>query len=563
MAKKYSENLKLTIEDNDEFVGIETTANNFRKIDTAVGDIRAKLKSASGTAHVAISQNGSTVSADKSFSFIKAELANGNEVFVDLTVAGEEDGVILPLSKQTETEVWFSGFLSKTLWKVKATASGFEVFSFDCAEKNHTHELATSSKAGLLSAEDKKKLDGMIADGEKITVDSELSAGSTNPVQNKVITAALNSKAAGDHTHELATSSKAGLLSAEDKKKLDGMIADGEKITVDDDLSQTSENPVQNKVVTAALGTKANESHGHSISDITNLQNSLNGKANNSHGHSISDITNLQSTLDGKASTGHTHSGYSASGHGHSISDITNLQNTLDGKASASHTHSGYAASVHTHSGYATSDHTHSGYAAKSHSHTEYASSSHNHDSSYAAKSHGHTEYASRSHNHDSSYAAKSHGHSISDVTNLQTTLNNKAAANHKHGNTELWNGNHFLTSTASSTAQISLNGNISDQNIGVVLVFSPCTLDDSGNFENSIDYFYQTFFIPKAFIPSGSYKIMSFALHYEKYNLNGNKILKIYNNKIEGYITNSDAGTSNGITYNNKRFILRKVYGV
>ena len=220
MAKKYSENLKLTIEDNDEFVGIETTANNFRKIDAAVGDIRIKLKSVSGTAHVAISQNGSTVSADKSFSFIKAELADGNEVFVDLTVAGEEDGVILPLSKQTETEVWFSGFLSETLWKVKATASGFEVFRFACAESDHTHKLATSSQAGFLSAEDKKKLDGMIADGEKITVDSELSAGSANPVQNKVITAALNSKAAGDHTHKLATSSQAGFLSAEDKKKL-------------------------------------------------------------------------------------------------------------------------------------------------------------------------------------------------------------------------------------------------------------------------------------------------------------------------------------------------------
>lgn len=492
MAKKYSENLKLTIEDNDEFVGIETTANNFRKIDAAVGDIRIKLKSVSGTAHVAISQNGSTVSADKNFSFIKAELADGNEVFVDLTVAGEEDGVILPLSKQTETEVWFSGFLSETLWKVKATASGFEVFRFACAESDHTHKLATSSQAGFLSAED--------------------------------------------------------------KKKLDGMIADGEKITVDDDLNQKSANPVQNKVITAALDTKANNAHSHSISDISGLQNSLSGKANSSHGHSISDITNLQNTLDGKASTGHTHSGYSASGHGHSISDITNLQNTLDGKASTNHSHTEYAASSHNHD---------SSYAAKSHTHSGYAASGHNHDSSYAAKSHTHSNYAASGHNHDSSYAAKSHGHSISDVTNLQTTLNNKAAANHKHGNTELWSGNHFLTSTASSTAQISLNGNISDQNIGVVLVFSPCTLDDSGNFENSTDYFYQTFFIPKAFIPSSSYKIISFALHYENYNLNGNKILKIYNNKIEGYITNSDAGTSNGITYNNKRFILRKVYGV
>ena len=129
------------------------------------------------------------------------------------------------------------------------------------------------------------------------------------------------------------------------------------------------------------------------------------------------------------------------------------------------------------------------------------------------------------------------------------------------YDNPVLWEGTMFMTED--HTATFNDDATVSEQASGIVLVFSPCTLDGSGNFGNSTDYFYQTFFIPKAFIPSGSYKTMSFALHYEKYNLNGNKILKIYNNKIEGYITNSDAGTSNGITYNNKRFILRKVYGV
>ena len=40
-------------------------------------------------------------------------------------------------------------------------------------------------------------------------------------------------------------------------------------ITIDDELSTTSENPVQNKVITNALGGKANSSHTHSASDIT------------------------------------------------------------------------------------------------------------------------------------------------------------------------------------------------------------------------------------------------------------------------------------------------------
>lgn len=52
--------------------------------------------------------------------------------------------------------------------------------------------------------------------------------------------------------------------------------------------------------LTDGLDTKANSSHTHSISQITNLQSTLNGKANASHTHTISQITNLQTTLDNK-----------------------------------------------------------------------------------------------------------------------------------------------------------------------------------------------------------------------------------------------------------------------
>lgn len=52
--------------------------------------------------------------------------------------------------------------------------------------------------------------------------------------------------------------------------------------------------------LTDGLDTKANSSHTHSISQITNLQSTLNGKANASHTHTISQITNLQTTLNNK-----------------------------------------------------------------------------------------------------------------------------------------------------------------------------------------------------------------------------------------------------------------------
>ena len=53
--------------------------------------------------------------------------------------------------------------------------------------------VATTSAAGLMSAADKTKLDGLSQ--ISITVDEALSTTSTNPAQNKVITTALNSKA--------------------------------------------------------------------------------------------------------------------------------------------------------------------------------------------------------------------------------------------------------------------------------------------------------------------------------------------------------------------------------
>lgn len=68
-----------------------------------------------------------------------------------------------------------------------------------------TYSDATQSAHGLMSAADKKKLDGIAAGATKVAVDSALSATSTNPVQNKAVKAALDSKSASGHTHAMIT----------------------------------------------------------------------------------------------------------------------------------------------------------------------------------------------------------------------------------------------------------------------------------------------------------------------------------------------------------------------
>lgn len=54
--------------------------------------------------------------------------------------------------------------------------------------------VASTSTAGLMSASDKTKLNGIATGANKTTVDSTMSASSTNPVQNKVINTELGKK---------------------------------------------------------------------------------------------------------------------------------------------------------------------------------------------------------------------------------------------------------------------------------------------------------------------------------------------------------------------------------
>lgn len=111
------------------------------------------------------------------------------------------------------------------------------------------------------TAAEKTKLAGIAEGANKTVVDSALNANSTNPVQNKVINTAL----AGKASTALASQSANGLLSAADKKKLDGIAEGANKITVDTALSATSTNPVQNKVVLNNIGGLTNR-----INDLEN-----------------------------------------------------------------------------------------------------------------------------------------------------------------------------------------------------------------------------------------------------------------------------------------------------
>ena len=83
----------------------------------------------------------------------------------------------------------------------------------------------------------------------KVAADSALSATSANPVQNKVVKAALDGK------QDKLTAGNGISISG---NTISSTVSGGASVTVDADLSSTSTNPVQNKVVKEALDKKQN-----------------------------------------------------------------------------------------------------------------------------------------------------------------------------------------------------------------------------------------------------------------------------------------------------------------
>ena len=81
------------------------------------------------------------------------------------------------------------------------TLKGSDGSTATVQDANTTYTDATQSTHGLMTAADKKKLDGIASGANNITVDAELSSTSTNPIQNKAVKTALDGKSNTGHTH--------------------------------------------------------------------------------------------------------------------------------------------------------------------------------------------------------------------------------------------------------------------------------------------------------------------------------------------------------------------------
>ena len=182
---------------------------------------------------------------------------------------------------------------------------------------------ATATAAGVLAAADKAKLDGIQAGatddqtGPEIVavINAELGgtawqgggsggsggAGTNLAVLRDAGSLTITSDTGSDAVLPVASATAAGILSAADKAKLDGLAAGAGG---SGGMSAATYDP---QGIGGDAFDRANHTGAQPIGSVTGLQAALDGKAAVSHGHAIGDVTGLQTAIDGKAPSSHDH----------------------------------------------------------------------------------------------------------------------------------------------------------------------------------------------------------------------------------------------------------------
>ena len=120
---------------------------------------------------------------------------------------------------------------------VAVTKSDITALGIPGQDTNTTYEVATTSNAGLMSAADKKKLDGIADNANKYTHPNTPgnkhipAGGSEGQILQYESDGTAKWATIEETVYDEATTEKSGLMSASDKKKLDGIASGATKYT--------------------------------------------------------------------------------------------------------------------------------------------------------------------------------------------------------------------------------------------------------------------------------------------------------------------------------------------
>lgn len=148
--------------------------------------------------------------------------------------------------------------------------------------------------------------------------------------------------------------------------------------------------------------------------------------------------------------------------------------------------------------------------------------------------------------------ATNIYGNAIQMITNDSVTVNGCAIAENK----VLWSGEYYMNGSQT----ITLSEAVSKQATGIVLVFSRYNPG-----EGVLNEHFNYHFVPKQIVALQSGKGSIFNMNTSNGGYAASKYLYIGDTSITGHDNNNVAAVtgSNGVTYNNNRFVLRYVIGV
>lgn len=276
---------------------------------------------------------------------------------------------------------------------VAASKASTSALNAHTSNTSNPHNVTLTQLGVTATAAELNKLDGVTA----TTAELNYVDGVTSNIQTQ-----LNAKASSSHTHSAATTSAAGLMSAADKTKLDGIATGANAYTLPTASSSTLGGVKTTSTVTSNSGyTACPIISGVPYYKDTNTTYSLSS-------FGVTATAAELNTLDGVTATV-TELNY--------MDGVTsNVQTQLNAKAASSHTHN-YAGSSSA-GGAATSANKLA--TARTISLTGDVTGSTSFDGS------GNVSIAA-------TVADDSHNHTIANVDGLQSALNAKSASGHKH----------------------------------------------------------------------------------------------------------------------------------
>ena len=213
------------------------------------------------------------------------------------------------------------------------------------ANSSHTHTIANITNL-------QTTLDGKAASSHNHAA-SNITSGTL--FSDRLPTVPIAKGGTGATTAAAALTNLGITATAAELNKMDGVTVTSTELGYLDGV--TSNVQTQLDALSGAIDGKADTSHTHAISNVTNLQSTLDSKVPTSrtiNGKALSANITLSASDVGASASSHNHDGRyyteteidtkladkANSSHTHSITNITNLQTTLDGKSNTSHSHS-------------------------------------------------------------------------------------------------------------------------------------------------------------------------------------------------------------------------------